>query len=112
MMKKRCFSNQSAEVVVPEAGSLGASMIDDAEIRALPTRCELVALEQGGSWAAPPVGMSGEEKPRPGRKVVARYSNGDGQFVADIVHFDVRADAIAQRDWRIDAHPARETASA
>jgi nicotinate phosphoribosyltransferase len=68
------------------AGGWLARGLDDAEIRALPTRCELVALEQAGSWAAPPVGLSGEEKPRPGRKVVARYSNADGQLVADIVH--------------------------
>lgn len=68
------------------AGGWLARGLDDAEIRALPTRCELVALEQGGAWAAPPVGMSGEEKPRPGRKVVARYSDGDGRLVADIVH--------------------------
>jgi nicotinate phosphoribosyltransferase len=60
--------------------------LDDAEIRSITTRCELVALEQGGSWAAPPIGMSGEEKPRPGRKVVARYSDSDGRLVCDIVH--------------------------
>lgn len=60
--------------------------LDDAEIRALAMRCELVALEQGGSWGAPPIGMGGEEKPRPGRKVVARYSDADGRLVCDIVH--------------------------
>lgn len=60
--------------------------LGDAEARALPMRCELVALEQGGSWAPPPVGMGDEEKPRPGRKLVARYSDGDGRLVADIVH--------------------------
>jgi nicotinate phosphoribosyltransferase len=68
------------------AGGWLARGLDDVEIRALSTRCELVALDQGGTWAAPPVGMSGEEKPRPGRKVVARYSDGDGRLVGDIVH--------------------------
>ena len=68
------------------AGGWLARGLEDAEIRALPTRCELVALEQGGAWAAPPVGMSGEEKPRPGRKVVARYADADGRLVGDIVH--------------------------
>ncbi len=60
--------------------------LDDAEVRALPMRCELVALEQAGSWAAPPVGMSDEENPQPGRKMVVRYSDSDGRVVADIVH--------------------------
>ena len=68
------------------AGGWLARGLDDAEIRALPTRCELVALDQGGAWAAPPVGMSGEDKPRPGRKAVARYFDGNGRLVADIVH--------------------------
>lgn len=68
------------------AGGWLARGLDDAEVRALPTRCELVALEQAGAWAPPPVGMSGEEKPRPGRKVVVRYSDGDGRLMADIVH--------------------------
>lgn len=68
------------------AGGWLARGLDDAEIRSLPTRCELVALEQAGAWAAPPIGMSGEEKPRPGRKVVVRYSDGDGRLVLDIVH--------------------------
>jgi nicotinate phosphoribosyltransferase len=68
------------------SGGWLARGLDDAEIRALSIRCELVALEQAGSWAAPPIGMSGEEKPRPGRKVVARYSDGDGRLVCDIVH--------------------------
>lgn len=68
------------------AGGWLARGLEDAEIRALPVRCELVALDAGGSWAAPPVGFSGEEKPRPGRKVVARYANGDGQLLCDIVH--------------------------
>jgi hypothetical protein len=60
--------------------------LDDAELRALPMRCELVALEQAGSWAAPQVGMSDEEHPQPGRKMVVRYSDKDGRIVADIVH--------------------------
>lgn|GEM_PF-3997962 len=68
------------------AGGWLARGLDDAEVRALSMRCELVALEQAGSWAAPPVGMSDEEKPRPGRKMVVRYSDGDGRLIADVVH--------------------------
>ncbi|HRI64427.1 MAG TPA: hypothetical protein PK156_09310 [Polyangium sp.] len=68
------------------AGGWLARGLDDAESRALSMRCELVALEQGGAWAPPPVGMSGEDKPRPGRKVVARYADADGRLVGDIVH--------------------------
>ncbi len=68
------------------AGGWLARGLDDAEIRALPIRCELVALDTGGAWAAPPIGFSGEEKPRPGRKVVARYADGDGRLLGDIVH--------------------------
>jgi len=60
--------------------------LDDAETRALPMRNELVAIEQGGAWAVPPADLGDEEAPRPGRKMVVRYTNAAGRLVADVVH--------------------------
>ncbi|WP_240807218.1 hypothetical protein [Polyangium spumosum] len=68
------------------AGGWIARGLDDAEARALPMRCELVALEQGGAWAVPPADLGDEPAPRPGRKMVVRYTDAAGRLVADVVH--------------------------
>lgn len=67
------------------AGGWIARGLDDAEVRALSMRCELVALEQAGAWAVPPADLGDEEAPRPGRKMVARYTDATGRFVGDMV---------------------------
>ncbi len=68
------------------AGGWIARGLDDAEARALPMRCELVALEQGGAWSVPPADLGDEQAPRPGRKMVVRYTDSAGRLVADVVH--------------------------
>lgn len=68
------------------AGGWVARGLDDAGTRALPMRCELVALEQEGAWASPPSDLGDEPVSMPGRKMVARYIDPLGHAVADVVH--------------------------
>lgn len=67
------------------AGGWLARGLDDAFTRALPIRSELVALEKEGAWAIPPKDLGGEETPRPGRKMVARYTDAEGKIVSDMI---------------------------
>lgn len=67
------------------AGGWIASGLLDEGAAGIALRCDLVALEQGGAWA-PRRGASDRGDVIPGRKMVARYVDGAGRAVADVVH--------------------------
>lgn len=74
-----------AKRVGTRAGGWIARGLADVDVRALPMKYELVALEQSGAWA-PRRGASDKEAVVPGRKRVVRYMDGSGRAAADVVH--------------------------
>jgi nicotinate phosphoribosyltransferase len=82
------------EALLLEAKRLGsvasgwvARGLADVDARTHPLRYELVALEQGGAWAARR-GASGSAPVVPGRKMLVRYSDQRGRAIADVVHLN------------------------